>query len=188
MATLIYLHGFRSTGQSDKAVMLSKSFPNDTVISPTLPNNPSEVISLINNIVSTVTNYPIIFVGTSLGGFYSNYFSQKYDCPGVLINPSTRPSDTMALAVGSITNHKTNEVSEWKYEYVEKLHGMEREIKDIQAGVLINLFVALDDDVIDAQTTIADLPYTAFSEITETGGHRYSSNFSNVISRITQLI
>lgn len=186
--TLIYLHGFNSTGESDKASAMKAEFGDVNVISPTLPVDPTEVVALIGTIVRSVKSYPIIFVGTSLGGFYANYFAQKYDCPGVLVNPATNPSRLLYTAIGPNKNYKSGETYDWKQEYVEKLGEMEKEVSMIHSGGLVNLFVARDDKVIDADETLRNYPHTAHTSITDTGGHRYSDKFGDVIERIKAIL
>jgi hypothetical protein len=48
-------------------------------------------------------------VGTSLGGFWANYFSEKYNISCVLINPSLRPMITLQKYLGENVNFYTAE-------------------------------------------------------------------------------
>lgn len=188
MTTLVYLHGFASAGTSQKSDNLKREFGVDNVIAPDLPLDPKEVVATITNIIKSVKNYPIIFVGTSLGGFYANYFAQKYDCPAILVNPATIPSKTLFRAVGPVKNFKTGEISEWKVEYLDTLAKMEKEVGTIHTGGLVNLFVSRDDEIIDPDETLANYPHTVHTTITDTGGHRYNEHFDKVIDRIKEII
>ena len=49
---IIYLHGFASSGASDKVTQLRKRFGDDKVIAPDLPFDPDEVYKLVYNIVN----------------------------------------------------------------------------------------------------------------------------------------
>lgn len=40
-------------------------------------------------------NHKILLVGNSLGGYWANYFSEKYDLPCVLINPGIFPKESL---------------------------------------------------------------------------------------------
>ncbi len=184
MSAIIYLHGFRSNGTGSKVDALRAEFGPGAVIAPDLPNDPHEVRRLIDSIMRTIKTHPVIFVGTSLGGFYANYFAQRHDCECFLINPATNPSEVLKNEVGSIINHKTGETSEWKTEYNERLKHMEIVGKHITEAKLINLFLARDDKVIPYETTLLDIPHTAYTSISDTGGHRYTDHFDHVISRI----
>lgn len=51
-----------------------------------------------------VENYDITLVGSSLGGFYSRYLSQKYNIKAVLINPCLDPCDIIKQFLGENTS------------------------------------------------------------------------------------
>ena len=70
MAKIIYIHGFRSTGDSEKAKQLKAAFPNHTVVAPNLSASPKQAIQQLHNIISSDIQSTIV-VGTSLGGFYA---------------------------------------------------------------------------------------------------------------------
>lgn len=188
MATIIYLHGFMSAGDSPKSQALKKEFGDANVIAPDLPIHPNDVIKFMNKLVRQIKNYPIIFVGTSLGGFYANYFAQKYDCPGILVNPATVPSKTLYRAIGYNKNYKTGEDILWTLEDVEQLAQMEKEVSTIHSGGLVNLFVAKDDEVIDADETLRNYPYTVHTSVYDTGGHRFENNWADVIARVKAIL
>ena len=79
--TIIYLHGFQSDGQGSKYEALKSHFKNTEILSPDLPANPNEVKTQINNLLNKLKERgeEVLLMGTSLGGFYSLYFStNKY--------------------------------------------------------------------------------------------------------------
>lgn len=53
-------------------------------------------------------SYDITLVGSSLGGFYSIYLSEKYNLKAVLINPSVEPWVTMKKHIGEHKNFDTS--------------------------------------------------------------------------------
>ena len=86
---IIYLHGFNSSSSSSKA-QLCKKYLNDKGISdkiliPDLPLSTDKVVNLIEILISE--NEIVGFIGSSMGGFYSCYFANKYNVKGVYINP-----------------------------------------------------------------------------------------------------
>ena len=188
MATIVYLHGFLSAGTSKKSNDLRKALPEHTVISPDLPLDPLGVISLVKDIMQSVDSYPVVFVGTSLGGFYANYFGQKYDCNTVLVNPATSPSTVLIPAIGEVTNYKTGVTEEFTFNYVNRLYLMEQDIAEIYNGILTNLFVALDDDVISADATLDHFKFTNDTKIYKDGGHRFTMHWDDVIKCTQELV
>lgn len=178
---IIYFHGFASVGSGAKATALRLQFPDDTVLAPDLPVDPKEVISLVDSLVRENPSFPLIFVGTSLGGFYASYFSARYDCPCVLVNPSTNPSNTMLERMSAPQrNYATGEEIIITQGHLVTFRAMEDYIKGEQNGALVNLFLAEDDDVIPYDKTLVDIPFAAFKEVKKTGGHRFTEHWGEV--------
>lgn len=190
--TIVYLHGFASSGSSPKVDDLVRQFGQENVYSPDLPINPQEVRETVENIVQTwLSNRSesdrLIFVGTSLGAFYANYFAQLYDCPAVLVNPSIRPSETLRNRLGVNTNYMSGEEFVVTMAYLEEMSKMRDFINHNYNGSLISLFVAKDDDVIPYDLTLLELSHCAKITITETGGHRFTDHWSQVLVRIAEI-
>lgn len=187
--TVIYMHGFGSTGNSPKSQALRAALPNSTVHSPDLPVDPAAVIDIVTKIVREATSFPIIFVGTSLGGFWANYFAHKFDAPGVLVNPSSCPVDTMSARVGvDITNYATGEPIIITADYVTQYKRLQEEAAYLHNGALVHMFLAMDDSLLDYRTALVNIPYTASLQVTEDGGHRYDVNWSKVVTKVKNLI
>lgn len=189
MPTIIYLHGFGSTGVSPKSQALKDAFPNADVIAPTLPVTPSLIIQTVSELVRKATAYPIIFVGTSLGGFWANYFAQHFDALAVIVNPSTQPAKSLAEKVNKeLFNYQTGEpivvTADDVFQYIE----CQKEIAIRYNGALVHAFFASDDDVVDYTTSVSDLKFFKSCTITPTGGHRYDENWGQVIERVKTLV
>ena len=96
MSIVVYFHGYGSNGSSRTAKLIQDEYPNHTVVSCSYnTNNADEAIKSLDSFIkSTQLSYPdqkIILVGTSLGGFFANYFSNKLILPAILINPCLDP-------------------------------------------------------------------------------------------------
>lgn len=193
---VIYLHGFRSAGASPKVDALKAAFGAENVFAPDLPFDPAEVVKLVADLIHTRylnksprTRDKLIFVGTSLGGFYANYFGQLWDCPAVLVNPSTMPDKTLLDRVGVNKNHMSNEEFMVTLAHLDELAKMRNRVTAIYDSSLVNLFVAKDDEVIPYQIALDSqtFPFPNFVKVTETGGHRFSSQWDLVVNRIKEL-
>ena len=86
---IIYLHGFNSSSSSSKAQLCKKYLTDkgigDKILIPDLPLSTNKVVNLIEMLISE--NEIVGFIGSSMGGFYSCYFANKYNLKGVYINP-----------------------------------------------------------------------------------------------------
>lgn len=191
---IIYLHGFGSTGNNNSKVdALRSKFGPDTVLSPDLPFNPADVQLMIDELVEKFVanrkkDEKLIFVGTSLGAFYSNFFGHLYDCPAVLVNPSVYPNETLVKKIGCNRNYVTGDEFFVTLAHLSDLKKMREYIDKNYSGNLVNLFVAKNDDVIPYEVTLASYKFPVFVKITEDGGHTFKNNWDLVIERIEELI
>lgn len=94
---LIYIHGFNSSRESAKGKMLSEYcaqyHPDIIVQRPDLNRSPHETVSLLSELIAQDSQTAL--VGSSLGGYFATVLVGKHNIPAVLINPSTRPFDTL---------------------------------------------------------------------------------------------
>ncbi len=85
MKTILYVHGFSSSGASGTVMMLRQQLyaHGVRVIAPDLPVLPNDAIALLREVVAT--EKPDLIIGTSMGGFYTELLSGT---PRILVNPS----------------------------------------------------------------------------------------------------
>jgi predicted esterase YcpF (UPF0227 family) len=191
--TVVYFHGFASVGNNPKtqalAAALNAADPAHTLIAPDLPVTPDQVEQLVMSLLADHVNYPLIFVGTSLGGFWANYFSSKYDAPCVLVNPAMRPSRSMYSYVGqtNLTNYATGAPITVTPDDIDQFARREKTASELRNGALIHVFAAKDDDVVPYTEVLDNLPYTASTTLTEDGGHRFELHWTQVIEQVVAL-
>jgi len=185
---IVYLHGFGSSGQSDKVTALKKHYnsPEFNVISPTLPVNSKDAIKEITKILSTNDNF--ILIGTSLGGFYADYFNKLADIPCVLINPAINVK-LLAKYIGINKNYNTGK--EYTYSKKDFDDLVELSEKKDQFGYNESpeyVIVAKDDELCDWRlaTKTFNKP-THWLQIEETGGHRFN-NIKLILETLDELI
>jgi len=131
---IILLHGFNS-GPGQKAEEINaylKEYHLDAdyeLIAPQLSHEPKEAIDEINQLIEEHQTGSIFVVGTSLGGFYTNYFRAKFRDERVVahaINPSWRPTQTLLPAKDTVQeNFKTGEKWIFTSEYMDQLEEFE---------------------------------------------------------------
>lgn len=190
---IVYLHGFASSGTSVKVDALRERFGKDNVLAPDLPFDPSEVASLVDKIVADFVanrkpSEKLVFVGTSLGAFYANYFGHVYDCPIVLVNPSGNPSETLKAQLGPNVNYATGEEFMVSIAHLDKLATMRKHVADNYSGSLVSLFVARDDEVIPVDSMLEHFPFTSKTVVMEDGGHRFARHWNLVVDRVAELV
>ena len=110
---IIYLHGFNSGGQSQKAVWLRKHLTPARLFAPTYtPHRAAAALRELRKFIRRLQrenpgHHRFMFIGSSLGGFWAQYLAPEFDAKLVLINPSLRPDETLARHVGRFLNAAT---------------------------------------------------------------------------------
>lgn len=166
---LLYLHGFRSSPRSDKAVSVvtycaQHDLPEPIV--PQLPLSPLEAIELCEQLIEQ--HHINAVCGSSLGGFYALYLAEKFKLRSVLINPAIRPWQDLERA----DNHARYEIDELHAQnqvLVEQLKSYYIEQLSQPRNTL--LLVGTADEVLDAQQAIGHLAGTR-QMIVEGGDHK----------------
>ena len=106
--TILYFHGFKSSSDSTKAKdlhkFISRRTRNTILITPNIHDNFYDAHDQIINLIES--NQPnVFFMGSSLGGYYASFFSQKYNKKAVLINPAIPPLKDFEMHLGKNKNY-----------------------------------------------------------------------------------
>lgn len=107
---ILVIHGFNS-GPGSKSEILQKNFPQSTVYSPQLNNEPLKDLEILQDFINNNKNIHI--VGTSLGGFYTMHLAifnhNRDDLSFYMINPSFTPYENFTPKLNqTFQNYKTN--------------------------------------------------------------------------------
>lgn len=129
MPQVLYLHGFRSSPQSFKALMLvsklrgGKSVGDLHFSAPQLLASPRLSIDLILDQYRLEPEDTVI--GSSLGGFYATYLAEKFGCRCVLLNPAIHAARDLAGFIGEHKMYHSDEPFVFKAEYIQELKALE---------------------------------------------------------------
>ena len=126
--TILYFHGFKSSSDSSKAQEFKKFIENKTsqtkIIIPNLEDDFIEAHKQIETLIDkNSTN--ILYMGSSLGGYYALYFAQLYKSKSVLINPAIAPLNDFEIHLGKNENYATGNkftISKDDISYIRSLH------------------------------------------------------------------
>jgi len=174
---VVYFHGFGSSPNSPKVDRLREEFDTLAVNIDIDPDVAYwKVMGEIDHFLLDYTDEDIelIFVGTSLGGWWASCLAEVYDCLAVVINPSTNPSNTLPKLDPSIAELAS------KYE-------------PITIPRCATYFIAKDDEVIDNSKFIDYIVSEVGDSnkqmyVYDDGGHRFAGEyFERVINYIKSL-
>jgi hypothetical protein len=104
---VVYLHGFASSSQSEKA-MLTKAYfqqqhPELRLWCPDLPYNADAAWQLLWSTLAPTLKAPCtpkLIIGSSLGGFFATALAERLQCKAALINPAVAPHRLLAQHLG----------------------------------------------------------------------------------------
>jgi len=172
---ILYIHGFRSTENSAKAVQL-KAYYGEKIHIASFSHVPEQAIERLEGIIN---EYEITgIIASSLGGFYATYLSEKYHLKAVLINPSTRPYETLERYLGENKTHDGVPFV-WRREYLTQLR---RYAVPAPTGSRYAVFLKEGDEILDYRVAVA---YYQGAEcmIEKDGSHRFE-DFERHLKRV----
>ena len=129
MKAIVYLHGFVSSPQSKKAVMLGDYLRNvvggiDYAV-PELHHRPQRAIGQVEAACRGRSRDDLTLVGSSLGGFYATVMAERLGCRAALLNPAVHPHAHFERYLGPQRNLYTGEEFELTREHVDELRALD---------------------------------------------------------------
>ncbi len=110
--SIIYLHGFNSSGATGTSAFLRSLFqisfyaPDYDYIDP----HKAEVM-LDKIVLASLSQGTVLMVGKSLGGFWANYFAEKYKLKCILVNPGLQPHISLLKYLGANKNFNNGAIT-----------------------------------------------------------------------------
>jgi predicted esterase YcpF (UPF0227 family) len=149
---LLYLHGFRSSPLSAKAVKMAAAVqalhPAVHWWCPQLPPSPRQAMAMLMAGIAGWPQGSMAVVGSSLGGFYATWIAARTGCPAVLLNPAVHPARDLASHIGEQSAwHSPQETFFFQPEFVQ-------ELRDLDASTLSRperfyTLIAKGDELLD---------------------------------------
>jgi predicted esterase YcpF (UPF0227 family) len=180
---MVYLHGFNSSPSSHKAQVLGKYMTEKGLAShyacPALPPLARDAVALVESLIAARVSENLCFVGSSLGGFYATYLTEKHGARAVLINPAIDPHIGLRSYLGTQKNLHTGEpyelteahLRDWETLYVPRITS-ERYLLLVETG----------DEVLDYRNAVAR--YAGAEQVVIRGGDHSFRSFPEHLSRI----
>ena len=148
---ILYLHGFRSSPKSFKARLVGERLQQlglaEQYQCPQLPASPKAAMELARNLIADVPSDELFLIGSSLGGYYANWLAEQTGCRAVLLNPAVKPPRDLEKYVGVTTAYHSDEVFEFKAEYIDELRALAAD--KITQPERYFLIAATGDEVLD---------------------------------------
>lgn len=184
---ILYIHGFNSSPQSFKAELvknyLIKNFPKVVLHCPQVASSPNAAIDQFETILASQPNVSWSLIGSSLGGYFSTYLSEKYHLPAVLVNPAITPYLLLSDYIGRQVNPYTGESYLVAPEHMEHLKRLEQQKVDEKRYLVM---VQTGDEVLDYQQAVDKFHNGQL--IVQNGGDHSFVNFEAMLPTITEFL
>ena len=182
-SNVLYIHGFNSSPLSTKAVItqqyLSQYLPDLKFHCPQMANTPKAAIEQLEKIIAQCGDEKWYLIGSSLGGYFSTYLSEKYGYDAVLINPAVKPYELLNDYLGEQTNPYTNETFTVEKSYLNDLLYLEQK-KLIKKNYMV--MVQTGDEVLDYQQAVDK--YQHCNLVVQSGGDHSFINYEQMLSKM----
>jgi predicted esterase YcpF (UPF0227 family) len=126
---IVYIHGFNSSPSSHKANQLQEHLASSDhsmrFVCPALPHWPVAAMALLEAAVCAAPVDEVTLIGSSLGGFYASYLTEKYGMRSVLVNPAITPHEGLRNYLGQQKNLYSGEEYLLTEEHLQQLAGFQ---------------------------------------------------------------
>ncbi|WBY00805.1 esterase [Ramlibacter tataouinensis] len=182
---LLYLHGFRSSPRSAKAVLMAERIARDhpevTWWCPQLPPSPRAAMEMVMDGIAAWPRERMGVIGSSLGGFYATHLAAVTGCRAVLLNPAVHAARDLAGYIGEQTAwHDPSQRFYFEPRYVDELRALEHGPLPHPGRVFA--IVAKGDEVLDWREMTGRYPGSPI-ELIEGGDHAIS-DFDQRLGRV----
>lgn len=187
MTTIIYIHGFNSSPSSQKARLtgewLAAHHPDVDYLVPSLPFDPEAVAGILERTLSQVQG-EVGLIGSSMGGFYSLWLAERFDCRAVLVNPAVSPHLLLKDYLGEQVNAYTGE----RYGFTE------RDIRVLESQLVpvprhperLWLLTQQGDETLDWRDAVNRYPQ--LRSVVESGGSHGFDGYERFLPSIYQFL
>ncbi|MCV6588073.1 MAG: esterase [Marinobacterium sp.] len=181
----VYVHGFNSSPDSIKARLLGEFLAEwgmaDQYRVPELSHWPAQAMETLDALIRQHSDRPIVLVGSSLGGYYSTWLTERYfHVRTVLVNPAVTPYRLLEDWLGESENLYTHEKYTLTRDHLEQLIALDCErILRPEAYLLLTQTADETLDYMDGVTK-----YAACTKFVQPGGSHGFEQFENLIPSI----
>lgn len=184
---IIYLHGFNSASLdlhgnlliSKDKLRVMRDYCCENAIEFYTPNvDYRDFLNIVEDMLFTWNQYldqgyDVIFMGSSMGGFTSEYLAMKTGGKAIMINPAICPSKLLVHFIGVTANPETGQPYHWDQSHCDQYLPFEQELAASQQPFERTILLDKADELLDAETT--RLKYQAIANIFmyEGGSHSF---------------
>ncbi|MGA3945571.1 YqiA/YcfP family alpha/beta fold hydrolase [Ralstonia nicotianae] len=177
-ASILYLHGFRSSPRSFKAQLLGQRMAAvglaHAYACPMLPVSPRQAMAEIEALIADLSSRDGVapaLIGSSLGGYYATWLAERHGLRAAMLNPATHPDRDLAKYVGEQPLWHGGGTIRVEPHHLDELHALA--VTAITQPERYYLLAATGDEVLDYREMLAHFP-GATTRVIDGGDHGIS--------------
>lgn len=152
----VYIHGFNSSPASIKARQLDAKLRSlgrgAEFACPALSHWPREAMGQLEALVQGHAPDSVTLVGSSLGGFYATWLTERLGCRAVLVNPAVKAHVGLEAYLGPQRNLYTGDTYELTRAHLEQLRALL--VESPKRTDRYFLMVTTGDEVLDYRAAV----------------------------------
>jgi predicted esterase YcpF (UPF0227 family) len=162
---------------------VNKNFPDVKFHCPQIASTPKKAIEQLDSFFNASPNESWCLIGSSLGGYFSTYLSEKFNVKAVLVNPAIKPYELLTEYTGTQVNPYTNEAYTVETSYLNDLLAIEQQ-KIVKNNYLV--MVQTGDEVLDYQQAADKFKHARL--IVQPGGDHSFVNYEDMLPQIAEFL
>ena len=173
--SIFYFHGFMSSSDSTKAQIFKeyivKNHKNIKLYIPNIADKFTEAIPQLNKLIEESNSNEMVFMGSSLGGFFATHYAECFKSKAVVINPAIKPSDGLKMYLGDNENYANGNKFELTKDDIDAIKALEVDFIKNPKNYL--LLCESDDEVLNYLDAVRFYK-ASYQDISFGGDHSYS--------------
>lgn len=126
-------------------------------------------------------------MGSSMGGFASEYLAMKTGSKAIMINPVTSPSALLTQFIGVTANFETGQDYEWQIQHCQQYQQFEQELAASKRVLNRTILLDMADELLDSAATLEK--YQAIAKVfTFEGGSHGFEHIREALPEIERVI
>ena len=184
---IIYLHGFNSASLDLSGNLLIKkeklrvmqTFCAENGVLFHAPNvDYRDFHKLVTNLLFKWRDfmdqgYVVFFMGSSMGGFASEYMAMKTGCKAIMINPVLSPTKLLPQFIGVTQNYETGAPYDWNQAHCNQYVQYAAELAHASGKLDRTILLDLADELLDSEETVSKYKGLARVVTFDGGSHSF---------------
>lgn len=198
---IIYLHGFNSASldlngnlliNKDKLLLMQNFCKEKSILFFTPNVDYRDFQNIVDDMICEWNQlldqgHDVVFMGSSMGGFSSEYLSMRTGSKAIMINPAICPSELLPQFIGVNANFETGQPYQWDQHHCQQYRQYEQELASTNQALNRTILLDMADELLDAKKTLEKYQATA-KVITFDGGSHSFEHMKQALPMVEEVL